>query len=147
MSITVEITSGPSVTVTYSAGMNAQQALEGAEQAIGDSSKFLFGLEYYGYSGSQYVGYLVSMINNTYESFPGSTSGPYAYWEFLVNGRSSSNGIDTTILSDGDVVTFTLTQYQPQTARGGATDAAAVSGVLQVKLARRGITARGTDPV
>lgn len=146
MSITVEITNGPSVPVAYSAGMNAQQALEGAEQAVGDSSKFLFGLEYYGYSGSQYVGYLVSMVNNTYESFPGSTTGPYAYWEFLVNGQYQSTGIDTTTLSDGDIVTFTLSQYQPSTASGGAAEAASVSGVLQAKLARRGITASSTGP-
>jgi hypothetical protein len=132
MSVIVDITNGPDVTIPYTDRMTAQDALQAAEREVADSTKFLFGLEYYGDSGGQYVGYLVSMVNNTYESFPGSTTGPYAYWAFLVNGQYQNKGIDTTYLSDGDVVTFTLEQYQP-------TAPTKKNGVLEAKLVRRGL--------
>jgi hypothetical protein len=106
--VTVEVTGGPSQDVTWTSGMSAQAALELAWNAINSTSKFTFGLQYYGTS----LGYLVFMINETFDSFLSSAE-PYFYWEFLVNGTAQSKGIDGTTLASGDVVTFTFTTYDP----------------------------------
>lgn len=110
MTIKVSITGGPSTTVAWTSGMNAQQALELAEDAFGDE-EFIFSLEYYGSS----LGYLVNMINETYDTFK-STSSPFFYWEFLVNGKPSPTGIDQTTLNDNDVVSFEFTTYNREAA-------------------------------
>ena len=104
MTVNVTVTGGPSVDVAWSSGMNAQNALELVEESLG--SQFIYSLEYYGHG----LGYLVNMINETYDTFISSLT-PYFYWEFLVNGTPSSTGIDQTILSDGDQVTFTFAMY------------------------------------
>jgi hypothetical protein len=62
-SVVVEITGGPRVTVPWSAGMNAQDALERAYDSSGGS--FTYALQYYG----PRVGYFVVMINDTYQTF------------------------------------------------------------------------------
>lgn len=104
MTVTVTITGGPSTNVTWTQGMNAQQALELAEDNLG--KQLLFSIEYY---GSQ-LGYLVNMINETYDTFK-SSAHPYFYWEFFVNNTPATHGIDQTILQDGDSITFTYTAY------------------------------------
>ncbi|RXJ88085.1 DUF4430 domain-containing protein [Arcobacter sp. CECT 8985] len=104
MSVSISITGGSSVKVNWTNGMNAQQALELAEESL--KEEFIYSLEYYGKS----LGYLVNMINETYDTFK-STSTPYFYWEFLVNERPSPTGIDNTILNDGDKITFSFKTY------------------------------------
>ncbi|ADB38191.1 DUF4430 domain-containing protein [Spirosoma linguale] len=103
--VTVQITGGPSTSVAWTQGMNVQQAMELAYVAINNSQQFTYALQYYGS-----YGYLVMMINETYDSFF-SSSAPYWYWELLVNGQPSSLGIDSEILNPGDEVTFQFSQY------------------------------------
>ena len=106
--VTVKIVSGPSVDVPWVKGMNAQQALEKAYVEINNSQKFTFALQYF-----NLYGYLVVMINETYETFTPSAS-PYFYWEFFLNGSPSSTGIDGTILNCGDVIAFEFQLYTPE---------------------------------
>jgi hypothetical protein len=88
--------------------MNAQTALELAYNQINNDQKFTFGLQYYGSN----LGYLVFMINETYDSFI-SSAAPFYYWEFLLNGNPALQGIDSTILNDSDTIAFTFTSYAP----------------------------------
>lgn len=109
MTVKLAIVGGPETDVQWSSGMTGQTALERAEDNLG--SEFIYCIEYYG-SG---LGYLVNMINETYDTFASSAS-PFFYWEFLVNGSPSSTGIDQTVLQDGDVVTFEFTTYESEAA-------------------------------
>jgi len=104
--VTVTITGGPSVSVPWFQNMNAQQALEGAYNQIHSADQFTYALQYYGAP----LGYLVVMINETYDSFA-SSAAPFFYWEFLYNGTPSQTGIDGTLLNAGDVVAFSLEMY------------------------------------
>lgn len=105
--ITINITDGPTLTCPFTPGMNAQQALEGAYNNA-PAGSFTYALQYYGAS----LGYLVLMINETYESFySGTAQTPFYFWEFLVNGIVSPTGIDSTILNDNDILTFEFYTY------------------------------------
>ena len=105
MSVTVTVASGPSVQIPWTSGMNAQTALELAYNTINNSQQFTYGLQYFGS-----FGYLVFMINETYDTYAPS-SAPYYYWEFLLNGQPASQGIDETSLNDGDTVGFAFSLY------------------------------------
>lgn len=107
--VQVSIVGGPSAAVPWNQGMNAQQALEGAYNQFNSSSVFTYALQYYGSS----LGYLVVMVNETYDSFI-SSSAPFFYWQFLVNGSPASSGIDNVILNPGDAVSFGLEMYVPE---------------------------------
>jgi hypothetical protein len=109
MAVTVTVDDGPTVSVGWKPGMNAQDAIEAAQQASGTPT-FTFALQYYGPT----LGYLVLMINETYDSFI-SSAAPFFYWEFLVNGNPSPTGIDSTKLNEGDVLTFRFTAYAAAT--------------------------------
>lgn len=133
-SITVEITGGPSISVPWFSGMNAQQALEGAfNQGTGSLT---YALQYYGSN----LGYLVMMINETFDSFnstAGSSATPFFYWEFLINNTPASAGIDSTILNAGDVVGFNFEMYVPEQHE---------QSLLRFKHEfQTGASARGTD--
>ena len=108
--ITVSVEDGPSVTLPWHSGMNAQDALEAAYQQINSTALFTYALQYYGPK----LGYLVLMINETYDSFL-SSAAPFFYWEFLHNGKQSPTGIDSTTLNDGDVIAFQFTIYNAVT--------------------------------
>ena len=103
--ITINITNGPTLTANWTIGMNVQQVLEQAYNNA-PTGTFTFALQYFGRS----YDYLVLMINETYESF-NSKQNPFFFWEFMVNGQFATQGIDQTILNDGDVVTFEFTTY------------------------------------
>lgn len=107
--VQVSVVGGPSVMVPWFQGMNAQQALEGAYTQINNSIVFTYALQYYG-SG---LGYLVVMMNETYDSFV-STSAPFFYWQFCVNGSPASTGIDGVSLNPDDVVSFSLEMYSSE---------------------------------
>lgn len=109
MTITVTVAEGPTMLVGWKAGMNAQDAIEAAQQQ-GGTPAFTFALQYYGAN----LGYLVLMINETYDSFI-SSAAPFFYWEFLVNDQPSPTGIDSTKVKDGDVLTFSFTVYDATT--------------------------------
>jgi hypothetical protein len=104
--ITVQVVGGPSVTIPFTAGMNAQQAIEAAYDALNKQSEFTYALQFFGTQ----LGYLVVMINETYESFI-SSAHPFYFWEFLVNQKPASTGIDQTTLKAGDIVAFELKTY------------------------------------
>lgn len=70
--VQVAITGGPSITVPWSPNMNAQQALEAADNKVNNDSSFTYALQYYGSS----LGYLVLMVNETYDSLISSSAPP-----------------------------------------------------------------------
>ena len=105
--VQVTISGGPSVSVPWFEGMNAQQALEGAYGQINDSGQFTYATQYYGPE----LGYLTMMINETYDSFTSSAE-PFFYWEFLLNGSPAQSGIDGVTLNRGDVVGFAFERYE-----------------------------------
>lgn len=107
--ITIKIINGPTIDVNFTAGMNGQMALEGAFNQVA-RGELTYSLQYYGSS----LGYLVNMINETYDTFM-SQYQPFYFWEFLVNGIASPTGIDNTQLNDNDVITFEYTTYSSST--------------------------------
>jgi hypothetical protein len=106
--VTLTITGGPTIRFAWQENMNGQTALEAAYNTAG--GKLTFMLQYYGTK----LGYLVDMINGTFDSFL-SADAPYFFWDFIVNGKSSLTGIDSTTINDGDVITFTYTMYVAET--------------------------------
>lgn len=104
--VTASVVEGTSVDVPWFQGMNAQDAIESAYDSANNPAVFTYTIQYYGAG----LGYLVAMINETYESFI-SSADPFFFWEFLVNGTASQTGIDNTILNDGDEVSFELQMY------------------------------------
>ena len=110
MTIRVTVEAGPTFVVPWTAGMNAQDAIERAQQQANDPSQFTYAIQFYGAK----LGYLVLMINETYDSFI-SAAAPYFYWEFLLNNLPSPTGIDSTVLKDGDAILFRFTVYDTAT--------------------------------
>jgi hypothetical protein len=108
--VTVEVSGGPTVSVDWTDGMNAETALERARNKIPAPAKLDFALQYFGRD----LGYLVVMINGTFESFQ-PASAPNFYWDFLVNDRPAEKGIDGTVLQPGDKITFKFERYVPET--------------------------------
>jgi hypothetical protein len=68
--VSLEVVGGPCVLVPWKADMTAQDALELAYDQINSSATFTYALQFY---GSQ-LGYLVLMINETYDSFISSAA-------------------------------------------------------------------------
>lgn len=106
--VNVEVAGGVNVDVNWTMGMNAQRALELARDQINDSKKFAFALQYYGAT----LGYMVFMINGTFDSFSAEAV-PNYYWHFFVNDISQTVGIDERELDAGDRVKFSFDQYDP----------------------------------
>jgi hypothetical protein len=106
--VDVEIVCGPRVTIPWVKNMNAQDALEEAYRAISDTTKFTYAIQYFGSS----LGYLVLMMNETYDSFI-SVSSPFFYWEILINGKPATEGIDHIVLQPGDHLMFSFERYDP----------------------------------
>lgn len=127
--IKVDITDGPSVEVAWTQGMNARDALERAYDAVGSVAAFGFSLQYFG----RELGYLVCMINDTYDTFQAAST-PFYYWELLVNDEPASQGIEATLLKPGDVIGFRLVSFDPETYQGD---------LLRARHARRGGPAQG----
>jgi hypothetical protein len=111
--VTLEIVDGPFVAIPWTSGMTAQDAIEGAYNQINSTATFTYALQYYGSK----LGYLVLMINETYDSFISSAE-PFYYWEFFVNNVPAAQGIDNTTLSEGDVVRFSYERYIPDKHKG-----------------------------
>jgi hypothetical protein len=116
--VSLEVVGGPSVQVPWTADMTAQNALEAAFDQINSSATFTYALQFYGAQ----LGYLVLMINETYDSFI-SSAAPFFYWEFLVNDQPATKGIDSTTLSAGDAVKFSFEQYIPAKHKGALLEA------------------------
>lgn len=123
--VQVSVTGGPSIAVPWFQNMNAQQALESAYTQINNSKAFTYALQYYGPN----LGYLVVMINETYDSFI-SSSAPFFYWQFLVNGVAASSGIDGVTLNAGDAVGFSFEMYSADAHKSTTLEAKHQSQVL-----------------
>ena len=108
--VSVGVDGGETASVPWSQGITAHRALELAYQQINNSSKFTYALQYYGSS----LGYMVFMVNNTYDTFSAAAH-PYYYWDFLVNGQPAGKGVDSTVLQPGDAVSFRFDRYDPNT--------------------------------
>lgn len=110
--ITVKIVGGPIAQVPWETGMTALRAMELAQGIIepNPNEQFTFGLQYYGAT----LGYLVNMINETYDSFisrGGESASPFFYWQFILNNNPARLSIDRTILNDNDIVAFDFQMY------------------------------------
>lgn len=109
--VRVEVYGGPSADVPWTQGMSALNALEKAQELIepDPNEQFTFALQYF--TGH---GYLVIMINETYDSFisrGGEKASPFFYWQFLVNGSPASKSVDNTKVNAGDVIRFEFEMF------------------------------------
>lgn len=114
--VTVSIKGGPSATVAWEENLTALEAIESAFGNINQDEQFTYALQYYGPE----LGYLVVMINETYDSFiskGGDSARPFFYWEFLVNGDPAKKGVSHTVLARGDVVEFEFEMFVPEKHR------------------------------
>lgn len=114
--VTVSIKGGPNATVDWKEDLTALEAMESAFDVINQSKQFTFALQYFGPE----LGYLVVMINETYDSFiskGGDAAEPFFYWEFLVNGNRADKGVNHTVLARGDAVEFEFEMYVPEEHR------------------------------
>jgi Domain of unknown function (DUF4430) len=110
--VNVSVLGGPSIDVPWIQSMTALQALEGAHEAINATDQFTFAMQYYGKG----LGYLVIMINETYDSFisrGGAQAAPFFYWEFLLNEKPAPQGVAATLLNAGDRIRFEFEMYSP----------------------------------
>jgi hypothetical protein len=87
--------------VPWSPGMNAQHALE---QAYATGTGYCFVLQYFGVP----LGYEVMAFDGI-TAQQGTDTG--LYWEFVYNGNPARQGIDSTILNDGDTLLFSYVAY------------------------------------
>jgi len=111
MSSTISITieNDAPIVIPFSAGMNAQDALETAYNQIQNSAAFSFALQFYGtYQGPPYgpLGYMVIGLNGVYDLPTQNT-----YWAFYLNGALATQGIDSTLLAPGDAIGFQNEAY------------------------------------
>lgn len=106
MSILVKIDGGASVEVDWHDNMNAQNALEAAWYELNNAAKgsFTYELQYFGN-----LGYLVSMISDTHETYS-TAAEPNFFWEFYYNDEPATQGIDAQKLNDGDRIRFAFEQ-------------------------------------
>ena len=108
--VTIAITGGPTATVDWQENLTGLMALQEAYAQLAPTQPFTYALQYYGAS----LGYLVVMINETYDSFiskGGKASTPFFYWEILVNGKEAKAGVDALLLSPEDVLSFSFVTY------------------------------------
>ena len=106
MAITVSIAINGNVVRTianipWSSGMNAQNALE---QAYATGTGYSFLLQYFGAP----LGYEVMSFDGI-AAQQGTDAG--FYWEFIYNGNPARQGIDSTVLNDGDTLLFSYVAY------------------------------------
>jgi hypothetical protein len=107
VSITISV-NGQSIrqinNVPWQANMNGQDAMEHAYGSAGYS----FLLQYFGAA----LGYEVVSIDNIASQ---SGSDAFLFWEFSVNGTVASQGVDETILNDGDQIGWNFRPYNDAT--------------------------------
>lgn len=118
-SVRVEIVGGPSTDVPYKQGLTVLGAMELAQTQIepNPQEQFTFGLQYYGAE----LGYLVNMINETYDSFisrGGEKASPFFYWNIIINDVAATTSADRTAVKGGDVIRFEFQQFTSQAHSG-----------------------------
>lgn len=114
MSITVAIDDGPTIEVDWYPDMNAQNALEAAWKRLNAAVKgsFTYELQYFGD-----LGYLVSMLNDTHETYSVHIQ-PNFFWEFYYKDEPAVVGIDGLKLNDGDRIRFAFELARPDDSTG-----------------------------
>ncbi|MBY0536615.1 MAG: DUF4430 domain-containing protein [Chitinophagaceae bacterium] len=91
------------IEIPWRTDMNIQEALEIAyDQEKKAGRQFDFAVQYFGYFGQDYLGYLVVMIDKIYDN----PNEPNDYWLFYVNGNLAQVGIDSYMANVGDVIEF-----------------------------------------
>ncbi len=118
--VALQIQGGPNFSLTATTGMTGRTLLEAAYNSLlpAPVTTFAYNLEYYGST----LGYLVSMINGTFDSF-NAAQAPYYFWQFSLNGTPSEYGLDNTPIVDEDEVLFSFVQYVPELHAGTALEA------------------------
>lgn len=99
--------------IPWQSGMNVQNAME---QAYQSGTGYGFTVQYFGAQ----LGYEAVSIDNIAAQ---SGTDSYLFWELSLNGQIAQNGMDTTILSDGDQVGWNYTQYSIQQHAGSRYEA------------------------
>lgn len=115
--VVVTVTGGPQADVPWAEGMTALDVLQAAFTSINPAEQFTFALQYYGPE----LGYLVIMINETYDSFiskGGALAKPFFYWEFLVNGQPAAAGVSVTRVNAGDRLVFEFEMFNHEKHAG-----------------------------
>jgi hypothetical protein len=110
--VKVRVDGGPSIDVPWVPGMTGEDALKKAYDLFHGQTpnSFSYAVTYYG----QQLGYLVSMINETYDSF-NSKLAPFFYWEIYYNNYPASVGVDSLKLNVGDDLRFSFETYNAAT--------------------------------
>lgn len=112
------IDSEKTISIPFQPDTNVQEALERAadlEKAAGRN--FNFAIQYFGFAGDVFLGYLVIMIDGKYDN----PDDPGDYWWYKVNGQDASVGIDNRMVNAGDIIEFDYLPNSPilsQTAIG-----------------------------
>lgn len=117
--VTVQVVGGPMAQVPWSNRMTALHAIELAQGVIEPLSneQFTFALQYYGAT----LGYLVNMINETYDSFisrGGESARSFFYWQFMLNNKPARQSVERTTLNAGDVISFEFEAFDPEHHQG-----------------------------
>lgn len=103
------------IEIEWEADMNIQEALQKAyNKTKKEGGKFDFALQYYGYSGNDYLGYLVVMIDGIYDN----PKDPNDYWVFYVNGKMPIVGIDSYMVNVEDLIEFDYIPYKSEVHKG-----------------------------
>lgn len=105
---------GKVITIPWRPDMNVQEALEAAydhEKLINEP--FTFGIQYFGFWEQEYLGYLVVMIDGTFDN----PNDPKDYWCFYVNGQLAQVGIDNYMVCVDDLIEFDYHQDPDETSR------------------------------
>lgn len=113
--VTVRIVGGPTASVAWHEGLTGLQAMELAQGKIepDPNEQFTFAVQFFGAK----LGYLVTMINETYDSFisrGGESASPFFYWNFLINNQPATKSVDRTILAGGDEIVFQFEQFSSE---------------------------------
>lgn len=107
--VKIQVEGNTPISIPWTRGMNAQDALEAAYNQVKNSSQFSFATQFFGTYQSPPngpLGYMVIMMNGTYD-LPGQKK----YWAFYLNGQLAMKGIDYTTLKPSDSIAFVNTPY------------------------------------
>lgn len=101
--------------VTWTSGISAQNVLE---QAYTQGSSYSYLLQYFG----PQLGY-EAMAFDGIAAVQGADVG--FYWQLLLNGTPTPQGIDSTFPNDGDTLAFNYIVYNAETHAGTRLEAVA----------------------
>jgi hypothetical protein len=100
------------IKVDWVEGKNLQYYIEQArDSAAGTPQKFDFAIQYYGYEGGVYYGYMIIMMldNQHFDNYDNNNK----YWEYTINTVFATLGIDSEYPKPGDLVEFDYNLVEP----------------------------------